>query len=181
MPFGTRVVVTLNSGCAMFFQSILDALPRGLPRVALLAAMATPAVAQQSKTKRDPAQAVPLMRDAIAMHGGHSMSMVGSDTAATRAPTTMMMMVPDPLGVPMDRMGSGTTWVPDAASLPSKHYTAGQWDLMLHGFVFLQENVQGGLRGASQFGSLTWGMFMASHELAGGRFQSRTMLSLAPP
>jgi hypothetical protein len=87
-------------------------------------------------------------------------------------------MMPDPLGVPMDRMGSGTTWIPDAVSMPSRHYMAGAWDLMLHGFIFVQENNQGGPRGASQFGSLNWGMFMASHELAGGRFQSRTMLSL---
>src|ERR1041384_4024011 len=87
-------------------------------------------------------------------------------------------IVRDPLGVPMDRMGSGTTWIPDAVSMPSRHYMAGEWDLMLHGFLFVQENDQGGPRGASQFGSLNWGMFMASHELAGGRFQARTMGSL---
>src|SRR5258708_21833433 len=92
-----------------------------------------------------------------------------------------MMMVPDPLGVSMDRMGSGTTWIPEAAHLPSRHYMAGQWDLMLHGFVFLQENRQAGPRGSSQVGSFDWGMFMCSHELAGGRFQVRTMLSLDPP
>src|SRR5258708_36623020 len=91
-----------------------------------------------------------------------------------------MMMVPDPLGVWMDRRGWGTTWSGEAAPLPSGHYMAGQWDLMLHGFVFLQENRQAGPRGSSQFGSLNWGMFMASHELAGGRFQVRTMLSLDP-
>src|SRR5258708_28424199 len=72
-----------------------------------------------------------------------------------------MMMVPDPLGVSMDRMGSGTTWIPEAAPLPSRHYMAGPWDLLLHGFVFLQENRQAGPRGSSQFGSLNWGMFMA--------------------
>jgi hypothetical protein len=91
-----------------------------------------------------------------------------------------MTMPPDPLGVPMDRMGSGTTWIPDAVSLPARHIMAGSWDLTVHGFVFVQENIQRGPRGASQFGSLNWGMFMASHELAGGRFQARTMLSLDP-
>src|SRR5205814_1260191 len=32
--------------------------------------------------------------------------------------------------------------------------------------------------GADQVGSLNWAMLMASHDLAGGRFQARTMLSL---
>jgi hypothetical protein len=80
----------------------------------------------------------------------------------------------------MDRAGSGTTWIPDAVALPSRHFTAGSWDLMAHGFVFGQYDAQGGMRGASQFGSLNWGMLMASRELGGGRFQARTMLSLDP-
>lgn len=86
----------------------------------------------------------------------------------------------EPLGVSMNRLGSGTTWIPDAAPLPARQFTAGGWDLMLHGFVWVQEDVQGGPRGASQFGSLNWGMFMASREVAGGRLQGRTMLSLDP-
>lgn len=95
--------------------------------------------------------------------------------------TTMkmsMQMPPDPLGVPMDRSGSATTWIPDALLLPTQHFAAGSWDLMLHGFVFAQYNKQGGPRGDSQFGSLNWGMFMAGREVAGGRFQLRTMFSV---
>jgi hypothetical protein len=41
----------------------------------------------------------------------------------------------------------------------------------------VQDDHQAGPRGGDQFGSLNWGMVMASHELAGGRFQARTMLS----
>ena len=85
-----------------------------------------------------------------------------------------------PLGISMERMGSGTTWIPDAVTVPARHFTAGRWDLMLHGFVFAQYNTQDGPRGDDQFGSLNWGMFMASRTLAGGRFQARTMLSLDP-
>jgi hypothetical protein len=92
----------------------------------------------------------------------------------------MMVMVPDPLGVSMDRAGSGTTWIPDAVALPSRHFMAGGWDMMLHGFAFGQNNAQGGPRGETQAGSLNWMMFMASHELFGGRVQPRTMLSLDP-
>jgi hypothetical protein len=87
-------------------------------------------------------------------------------------------MPPNPLGVTMDRMGSGTTWVPEAAPIPARHIMVGAWDITGHGFVFAQEDHQSDSRGGDQFGSLNWGMLMASHELAGGRFQARTMLSL---
>lgn len=89
-----------------------------------------------------------------------------------------MTMVPDPLGVSMDRLGSGTTWIPDAIALPSRRFDTGSWNWMLHGFAFGQYDTQGGARGGSQLGSVNWGMLMATHELAGGRFQARTMLSL---
>jgi hypothetical protein len=105
---------------------------------------------------------------------------LASQSASGQHSAKPMTMMSDPLGVPMDRMGSGTTWIPDAISLPSRHYMAGRWELMLHGFVFVEEDVQSGPRGASQLGSLNWGMFMASHQLAGGRFQARTMLSVDP-
>jgi hypothetical protein len=93
---------------------------------------------------------------------------------------SMMAMMIDPLGVSMERMGSGTSWIPDAVSLPARHVMAGSWLLMLHGFGFLQYDKQGGPRGNSQFGSLNWAMLMASRDLLGGRFQARTMLSLDP-
>ena len=92
----------------------------------------------------------------------------------------MMTMMIDPLGVSMERMGSGTTWIPDAVSLPARHVMSGPWLLMLHGFGFLQYDKQGGPRGDEQFGSLNWAMLMASRDLLGGRFQARTMLSLDP-
>jgi len=92
----------------------------------------------------------------------------------------MMSMMIDPLGISMERMGSGTTWIPDAVSLPARHVMSGSWLLMLHGFGFLQYDKQGGPRGDAQFGSLNWAMLMASRDLLGGRFQARTMLSLDP-
>lgn len=86
----------------------------------------------------------------------------------------------EPLGVSMERAGSGTTWIPDAVTLPARHFIAGDWDVMLHGFAFGQYDKQGGSRGESQTGSLNWMMLMASHALFGGRVQPRTMLSLDP-
>ena len=85
-----------------------------------------------------------------------------------------------PLGIPMDRMGSGTTWIPDAVSLPSRSRMLGSWNLMLHGFGFLQYDYQSGDRGDSQFGSLNWAMLMLSRDSERTRLQFRTMISLDP-
>jgi hypothetical protein len=128
-------------------------------------------VAAQRPTKPPP-------RDTAARMDTASRAMPGMPGMTATAMTHGM--VPAPLGVSMDRMGSGTTWIPDAVPLPSRQFTADNWEMMLHGFAFGQYNDQGGPRGDSQFGSLNWGMFMANHELAGGRFQARTMLSLDP-
>ncbi|GAC1646941.1 MAG: hypothetical protein NVS4B3_00220 [Gemmatimonadaceae bacterium] len=101
------------------------------------------------------------------------------DTATMQGMGEVMMHTADPLGVSMDRMGSGTTWVPDAAPIPSLFFSApGGWDITAHGFAFAQYDRQGGPRSGSQTGSLNWAMLMASHRLAGGRIQARTMLSL---
>lgn len=109
------------------------------------------------------ALAFPRMTRAQDPHAGHSMSQM---------PRT------DPLGVSMDRMGSGTTWIAEGAPLPTADFMKGAWHLMVHGFVWGQYDKQGGPRGGEQLGSLNWGMFMASRDLGGGRLQARTMLSL---
>jgi hypothetical protein len=89
-------------------------------------------------------------------------------------------MMMGPAGVSMERMGSGTTWIPDAISLPSRERMLGSWMIMTHGFVFAQYDKQSGERGDDQFGSLNWIMLMATRDFLGGRFQGRTMLSLDP-
>jgi hypothetical protein len=97
-----------------------------------------------------------------------------------RARAQQPMTMTGPLGISTDRMGSGTTWIPDAVTLPSRHLMLGAWDIMSHGVLFGQYDHQGGRRGDDQVGSLNWLMLMASRNLAGGRFQGRTMLSLDP-
>ncbi|MEP6549532.1 MAG: hypothetical protein ABJB95_00040 [Gemmatimonadales bacterium] len=89
-------------------------------------------------------------------------------------------MMIGPAGISMERMGSGTTWIPDAVTLPSRRRMMGSWMVMAHGFVFAQYDKQNGERGDDQFGSLNWLMLMATRDLAGGRLQARTMLSLDP-
>jgi len=108
-----------------------------------------------------------------AQHAGH-------DTTAARDTMKLGMSMPGPLGISMERMGSGTTWIPDAVFLPSRHFMAGSWMLMVHGWLFGQYDWQSGLRGASQFGSLNWAMIMAARDVGGGRLQLRFMPSLDP-
>lgn len=117
---------------------------------------------------------------------------VAQDTAHKKGTMQMPMNMPGvkhqsaedmmtgPAGVSMERMGSGTTWIPDAVTLPSRERMLGTWMIMTHGFIFAQYDKQSGERGDDQFGSLNWAMLMATRDLAGGRFQARTMLSLDP-
>jgi len=98
----------------------------------------------------------------------------------TASPMSQMPMSSALLGIPMQRMGSGTSWVPDATTMHAHHTTLGAWDMMLHGVAFLQYDNQGTRRGDKQFGSVNWGMLMAGHDLAGGRLNLRGMVSAEP-
>lgn len=155
-------------------QLLFRILRAGLLGATLFAVSPIAAYAQQKDTTHKMPMHMP-----SADSGRKPRPMADSMSMKMRDATHRMMMV-EPLGISMSRMGSGTTWIPDAVTLPTREFTAANWDLMLHGFVFGQYNKQGGPRGDDQLGSLNWGMFMASHELAGGRFQARTMLSLDP-
>src|SRR5581483_6651069 len=64
------------------------------------------------------------------------MAMGDSSKRSMKHASEMQMF--EPLGVSMNRMGSGTTWVPDAAPLPAMMTMARGWDLTSHGFVFVQ-------------------------------------------
>jgi hypothetical protein len=92
----------------------------------------------------------------------------------------MHVMMTGPLGISTDRMGSGTTWIPDAVPLPMHHTMAGTWELMVHGTAFAQYNKQSGDRGSDQFGSMNWAMLMASRKVGEGFLQARAMLSVEP-
>ena len=145
----------------MFLQRIRHAFHRSLHSATVIAAIALPVHTSAAQQPDTSAQRMP-----------------GMDMA----PDTqrMAMSMAGPLGISMDRSGSGTTWIPDAVILPSRHLMARDWMVMLHGFVFGQYDRQGGPRGASQWGSLNWAMVMASRELGGGQLHVRFMPSLDP-
>src|SRR2546422_727506 len=54
-----------------------------------------------------------------------------------------MKMNEGPLGIPESRMGSGTSWLPDASPMHAAHMVLGDWTLMLHGKGFAQYDWQG--------------------------------------
>jgi hypothetical protein len=99
-----------------------------------------------------------------------------------RADTTAMpgMMLPRPLGIPMTRMGSGTSWLPDASPMWAYHFMLDRWTLMVHGDADLYYDHQGTPRGDDQVGSTNWAMLMAMHPLGRGMLHLHGMMSAEP-
>src|SRR2546423_8816387 len=58
----------------------------------------------------------------------------------------MAMMVIDPLAVSMERMCSGTPWLPDAVPFPARHVMSGSVVLSLCHLALMQYYNQGGSR-----------------------------------
>src|SRR5690242_10790153 len=85
-----------------------------------------------------------------------------------------------PLGIPESRLGSGTSWLPDAAPMQAIHAPLGRWTVMAHGAVSVLFDAQGGPRGATEVRVINWGMGSLAHEVAGGRLELRVMLSAEP-
>lgn len=109
-----------------------------------------------------------------------TLAFVAGAAAPLRAQMHMhhpMEMQAGPLGIPETRMGSGTSWLPDASPMHDKHNMIGSWTLMLHGKGFFQYDWQGGSRGSNQLGIVNWGMAAASRPLGSGQLQLRAMLS----
>ncbi len=91
-----------------------------------------------------------------------------------------MAMRPGLLGIPRTREGSGTAWLPDASPMHALHRRAGDWELMLHGSLFVHYLDDGGDRGREQFGATNWIMGMARRPAGGGDLTLRAMLSADP-
>src|SRR5512136_42810 len=70
-----------------------------------------------------------------------------AQAAAQMDMTTMPRASAMPLGLPENRLGSGTSWLPDAAPMQAIHVPLGAWTAMLHGTASLLLDAQGGPRG----------------------------------
>jgi hypothetical protein len=90
------------------------------------------------------------------------------------------MTMAGPLGIPMQRVGSGTSWLPDASPMHAYHAATGPWTLMAHGVVVGMYDKQSGPRGNDQLSSVNWGMLMLAHQTGASRVQLRGMMSAEP-
>ena len=82
---------------------------------------------------------------------------------------------------PTEVIGSGT--MPQPASSPEHMWmtSAGGWDIMTHGELFLAYDQQGGPRGrGGKAESVNWLMFMERHQLGKGTLVFREMFSAEP-
>jgi len=79
--------------------------------------------------------------------------------------------------LPSFHLSSGTAWQP--ASVPEAMWmnSVGNWQLMLHGVVFLTYDQQGGRRGAGKAESINYLMTMEQHRLGLGTLLLRQMFS----
>lgn len=86
-------------------------------------------------------------------------------------------------GIPMQRDGSGTSWLPDSSPLHAVHFQYGQWSLMAHGNLFLrytdQDAGRSGTRGEEKLDAPNWFMLMGKRSFGeSSRLTLRGMLSL---
>jgi hypothetical protein len=89
------------------------------------------------------------------------------------------------LDLPMNRDGSGTSWVPDETPMYMYMIHGKKWMHMVHGSVFLRYNKQDlfnkGTRGGKQLDGPNWLMYMAQRKVGkNGLFAINTMFSLDP-
>ena len=166
----------------MSFNSTPRVIGRGPRRASALCALVSLLLAiSGTATAQKPVHAADSTR-----HDSTHMDMPGMtmpstpDTAAHDGTNAARAMSGEPLAMPMERTGSGTSWLPDASPMYASHVTLGGWDLMLHGVAFAQLDAQSSERGDRQLNSVNWGMIMGGHDLAGGRIHLRTMVSAEP-
>jgi len=135
----------------------------------LLTAMVIPcALAQKAPAKKDT-------------------SMQGMDMGAMKMDTAkpMMMNSQYSLDLPMNRDGSGTSWVPDQTPMYGYMFHGKKWMTMIHGSFFIrytdQDVFNKGSRGGKQFDIPNWFMVMTQRPVGkNGLFAINTMFSFDP-
>lgn len=81
---------------------------------------------------------------------------------------------------PMSREASGTSWQPDATPMEGLHQMWGDWMLMVHGFIDVVYDDQGGPRGDDKAFVPSMLMAMGQRPLGAGTWGLRSMVSLDP-
>lgn len=107
-------------------------------------------------------------------HTMHNMNAMPSDVPMSHAYS---------LNLPMQRNGSGTSWLPDASPMYGLMFHSKKWMYMLHGNIALRYTKQDigdqGSRGGDKFDAPNWFMFMGQRKVGKkGLFHFSSMLSL---
>ncbi|MBS1501837.1 MAG: hypothetical protein JST32_07230, partial [Bacteroidetes bacterium] len=94
----------------------------------------------------------------------------------------MMMNSQYSLDLPMNRDGSGTSWVPDQSPMYGYMFHGKKWMTMIHGSFFIrytdQDVFKHGSRGGTQFDVPDWFMAMTQRQVGkNGLFSVNTMFS----
>ena len=113
-----------------------------------------------------------------ALAAGVVLLLHGPQLLAQAAPPAGMPAAP--LGVPETRLGSGTSWIPDASTVHALMTRAGSWSLMGQGDIVLYGDAAGTGRGGSQIGSTNWLMLMAMRQAGSGLLRLDAMVSAEP-
>jgi hypothetical protein len=89
----------------------------------------------------------------------------------------MKMEASTPSSLPSFHASSGTGWQPASVPDPMWMSSAGNWELMLHGTIFVTYDQQGGPRGVGKAESVNYVMTMEQHRLGSGTLLLRQMFS----
>ncbi|RFZ83160.1 hypothetical protein DYU05_13510 [Mucilaginibacter terrenus] len=150
----------------------------------LLCAWALTANAQNMEhmqhMKHDTTTNKPAPKKAMQHDHMHMPGMAHADTAKH-----MMMSSQFSLDLPMNRDGSGTSWMPDETPMYMYMMHGKKWMHMVHGSVFArytnQDLFNKGSRGGKQFDAPNWFMYMAQRKVgSNGLFSINTMFSFDP-
>jgi hypothetical protein len=113
------------------------------------------------------------------MHHGDEMAMPHYDHGGHEMQMEMHSSIN--LADPMNREGSGTSWLPDSSPMYSRMFMFEDNMLMLHGAIFPRYTNVSTRRGDDRIDAPNWFMAMYSHPLGDStQFGSRLMMSLDP-
>jgi len=140
--------------------------------------IALPAFAQQ-QMKMDTTKK-PMPFDKKSAKGNMDMDDMNMDSMKS-----MTMNSQFSLDLPMNRDGSGTSWVPDETPIYAYMIPGNKWTTMIHGSFFARYNNQDlfkeGSRGGKKFDVPDWMMAMTQHKVGNnGLFAINTMFSFDP-
>jgi Heavy metal binding domain len=113
------------------------------------------------------------------MHHGHHMAMPHHDHGGHEMQMEMHSSIN--LADPMNREGSGTSWLPDSSPMYGRMFMFDDNMLMLHGAIFPRYTNVSTRRGDDRIDAPNWIMGMYSHPLGDtAQFGARLMMSLDP-